>query len=95
MGLSPRPHPFGADLEEALSKAERNFSRGLSRRRAPRASSVWMKNGPMRHVGPPMLCVAAAFAMAHSVERIRATYSVLAPVAARLFSPSLGKLPKL
>src|SRR6516162_7288594 len=29
MGLSPRPHPFGADLEEALSKAERNFSRGL------------------------------------------------------------------
>jgi hypothetical protein len=54
-----------------------------------------MKNGPMRHVGPHMLCVAVAFAMAHSVERIRATYSVLAPVAARLFSPSLGKLPKL
>jgi hypothetical protein len=36
------------------------------------------ENGPMRHVGPPMLCVAAAFAMAHSVESIGATYSVLA-----------------
>jgi hypothetical protein len=45
-------------------------------------------------LGPHMLSITAAFAMAHSVTRVRAA-SVFGTVAARLFCPSFGKLPKL